>query len=199
MAYHRRWLDVRSCKCHMLLVQLVLMAVDHTLHEVCLCQIQLQAIRRHRCPPCRRWDAVCIVSHLLSSWHIIALSHRRKSSPHNYRVWPIWATCIWCVCIQCVSAPAYGQLMRSRYLNCRSSNPNPDTHRAHFTNTHCLVTHLSASDSFATMALYKFIYLLTYLLTSYLLNQLHHRGRQTRVDQTLILEGLHTWYSSYVT
>jgi len=26
------------------------------------------------------------------------------------------------------------------------------------------VTHLSASDSFATMALYKFIYLLTYLL-----------------------------------
>ena len=28
--------------------------------------------------------------------------------------------------------------------------------------THCLVTHLSASDSFSTMALYKFIYLLTW-------------------------------------
>jgi len=31
--------------------------------------------------------------------------------------------------------------------------------------THCLATHLSASDSFSTMALYKSIYLLTYLLT----------------------------------
>jgi len=30
--------------------------------------------------------------------------------------------------------------------------------------SHCLVTHLSASDSFSTMALYKSIYLLTYLL-----------------------------------
>jgi len=30
-------------------------------------------------------------------------------------------------------------------------------------NTHFEKTHLSASDSFATMALYKFIYLLTYL------------------------------------
>ena len=28
--------------------------------------------------------------------------------------------------------------------------------------THCLVTHISASDSFSTMALYKSIYLLTY-------------------------------------
>ena len=28
--------------------------------------------------------------------------------------------------------------------------------------THCLATHLSASDSFSTMALYKSIYLLTY-------------------------------------
>ena len=30
--------------------------------------------------------------------------------------------------------------------------------------THCLVIHLSASDSFSTMALYKSYYLLTYLL-----------------------------------
>ena len=31
--------------------------------------------------------------------------------------------------------------------------------------SHCLVTHPSASDSLATLALYKFTYLLTYLLT----------------------------------
>ena len=36
--------------------------------------------------------------------------------------------------------------------------------RTAFSFTHCLATHLSASDSFSTMALYKSIYLLTYLL-----------------------------------
>ena len=30
---------------------------------------------------------------------------------------------------------------------------------------HCLATHLSASDSFSTMALYRSIYFLTYLVT----------------------------------
>jgi len=46
------------------------------------------------------------------------------------------------------------------------------TFRKHFKITsvsillsHCLVTHPSASDSFATLALYKFTYLLTYILT----------------------------------
>jgi len=36
-----------------------------------------------------------------------------------------------------------------------------------FSLCHCLVTHLSASDSFTIMALYKFTYLLTYLHSLY--------------------------------
>ena len=33
-----------------------------------------------------------------------------------------------------------------------------------FSLCHCLVTHFSTSDSFTTMTLYKFTYILTYLL-----------------------------------
>ena len=43
--------------------------------------------------------------------------------------------------------------------------PTPETSSFPFSLCHCLVTHLSASDSFPIMALYKSTYLLTYLLT----------------------------------
>ena len=79
--------------------------------------------------------------------------------------------------------------------------------------THCLVTHLSASDLFSTMALYKLIYLLTYLLLLLLWHMLFYRIdcpiqtvptilsqllHMTLLDRSLKPHSL-TWYSTMQT
>ena len=58
-------------------------------------------------------------------------------------------------------APFYIHQMNR--VNSRNIPPTPQISSFPFSLCHCLVTHLSASDSFTIMALYKFTYLLTYL------------------------------------
>ena len=65
----------------------------------------------------------------------------------------------------------------------------------------CLATHLSASDSFTTMALYKSIYLLsnwlTYLLNYLLTYRLRRHNKQLEVQAEVVIK-LYRWNQSHV-
>ena len=62
-----------------------------------------------------------------------------------------------------------GIVCRPFLRNSHNIPPTPEISSFPFSLCHCLATHLSASDSFTTTALYKSIYLLTDLPTSKLI------------------------------
>jgi len=67
------------------------------------------------------------------------------------------------------AAPAIWNSLPSNVRSCETHNilPTPKISSFPLSLCHCLVTRLSTSDSFTTMALYKSIYLLPYFLVRY--------------------------------